>query len=110
MSERELEEVLSNWLRQANSHEGDLLPKGIEPAKWVAKQFLLWWREHAVASAIGDAELATARLREELTQAGGFNNPHLGEAMHELIHLSDALAEIKELLGLKGDDIAETNQ
>lgn len=110
MGEHELEEVLTNWLRQANSIEGELLPKGIEPAKWVAKQFLLWWRDHAVASAVGDAELATVRVREELAQVGGFNNPQLGEAMHELIHLSDALAEIKELLGFKSDDTAETNQ
>jgi hypothetical protein len=110
MSERELEEVLSNWIRQAISSEGELLPKGIEPAKWIAKQFLAWWREQAVASAVGDAELATARVREELTQAGGFDNPQLGEAMHELIHLSDALAEIRGWLGFDSDDLAGTDQ
>ena len=103
MSEREIEEVLSNWIQQAISAEGELLPKGIAPSKWVAKQFLAWWREQAVASAIGDAELAAARVREELTQAGGFDNPQLGEAMHELIHLADALSEIEGCLGISDE-------
>ncbi len=106
MSEHEMEQVLSNWIRQATSPEGELLPKGIEPAKWVTKQFLGWWHDQAVASAVGDAELAAERVRAELVQLGGFSNAELGEAMHELIHLTDALGEIKQCLGLKSDNDA----
>jgi hypothetical protein len=33
-----------------------------------------------------------------LERIGGWENPELGEAMHELTHLSDALAELRETL------------
>lgn len=99
MSE-EIEEVLSNWIREAMASEGELLPKGIEPAKWVTKQFLGWWRDNALASAIDDAEGAAEAVRHELTKLGEINNAELYETMHELIHLTDALNEIKRCLGL----------
>ena len=45
------------------------------------------------------AVIATQKIRSELEQLGGWSNPQLGEAMHELIHLSDALAELRAALG-----------
>jgi hypothetical protein len=53
---------------------------------------------------LGDAALATQTIRSELERLGGWNNPQLGEAMHELIHLSDALAALETGLGLTSDD------
>jgi hypothetical protein len=38
-----------------------------------------------------------------LERLGGWNNTELGEAMHELIHLKDALDELRTALGLMGD-------
>jgi len=100
MADDSIKRVLSNWIRQAISGEGQLLPAGVDPASWVATQFLGWWRDSAVNGAIGDAELASEAIRSELERLGGFGNSDLGEAMHELIHLTDALNELKQLLGI----------
>jgi hypothetical protein len=108
MPENQIEQVLSNWIREAMSPEGELLPMGIEPAAWVAKRFLEWWQDKAVASAVEDAECAMESIRDELTRLGGFDNPELGESMHELTHLTDAIGEIKHYLGLAIDDDAST--
>ena len=108
MSQTEVEEVLSNWIREALSGEGELLPNGIEPARWVAKNFLRWWQAQGVDPWIEDAEGAACRLRRELESLGGFNNPDLGEAMHAVIHLDDALADIRRALGMIKEE--ETNK
>jgi hypothetical protein len=46
----------------------------------------------------------TEEVRAELERLGGWDNPESGEKMHELIHLSDALSEIRETLGPPNDD------
>ena len=90
MPTSEIEEVLANWISQATSPPGQLV-EGLDPSRWVARQFLKWWRSEGVERPLGDAGLAMQGIRTELERLGGWNNPQLGEAMHELIHLSDAL-------------------
>jgi hypothetical protein len=98
----ELEQVLSNWISQAISPPGQLA-EGLDPAKWVAQQFLKWWQSNEVERPLNDAALAMNGIRCEMERMGGWNNAELGEAMHELIHLKDALDELRVGLGLKGD-------
>jgi hypothetical protein len=99
MPASELEQVLSNWIRQAISPPGQLAP-GIEPAQWVAQRFLEWWRSEEVESLLNDADLAVSNLRSELERLGGWGNPQLGEEMHELVHLQEAHAGLRAALGL----------
>jgi hypothetical protein len=103
MSTGDIEQVLSNLIRQATSGLGQL-DEELDPSKWVARQFLAWWQSRGVEQPLADARLATQRIRAELERLGGWNNSQFGEAMHELIHLSDALAEIRGTLGLTIDD------
>ena len=42
--------------------------------------------------------LPTDRVRAELDRLGGWKNPELGDAMHELIHIDDAVNGLKGLL------------
>jgi len=98
MVSNEVEQVLSNWIRQATSQPGQLA-EGLDPAKWIAHRFLKWWRTDSVEQPLAEAGLAAQRIRSELERLGGWSNPQLGEAMHELIHLSDAIAELRAALG-----------
>jgi len=91
----DIEQVLRNWLDQATSAEGRL-PEGADPAAWVAQHFAAWWHRQA-GDALGDAEAAAARLRGQLNDLG---YPELAEALHELTHVQDALAELRRQLGL----------
>jgi len=75
------------------------LEEGLDPSVWVARQFLNWWHNSGVGLRLGDAELATHRIRAELERLGGWNNPELGEVMHELTHLTEAIGEIRKILG-----------
>jgi hypothetical protein len=101
----EIEQVLSNWIKQATSPPGQLVD-GLDPATWVAQRFLAWWRTQSVERPLEGAELAAQSLRSELERLGGWGNPQLGEAMHELVHLRDALAELRAALGLTGNGFA----
>ncbi len=92
----ETETVLTNWLQQALSASGEL-PQGMTPAAWVAARFSEWWRNRA-SDTIGDAERATIAVREELMRLGGWEP--FGEALHELIHLQDALGDLRGLMRL----------
>lgn len=56
----ELEQVLANWIDQAVSGHGTLTP-GVNPAAWVAAQFLAWWRVQ-VAKQLETAEGAIGQL------------------------------------------------
>jgi hypothetical protein len=80
------------------------LSRGSEPSEWVAQQFLKWWQTHGVIQPWDDARGAAERIRSELERLGGWKNADLGEAMHELIHLDDAIGEIGETLGLTAAD------
>jgi X-X-X-Leu-X-X-Gly heptad repeat protein len=96
MAVSEIRQVLANWIEQANSGTGRL-SDGIDPSDWVAKQFTKWWQAQ-VDDPLGDAESAAHRLREELAR---INDPErLDEAMHELTHIQDALADLRNRLGL----------
>ena len=107
MDSDDLEQVLSNWIQQATSQPGQLA-EGIVPAKWIAHHFLQWWRTECVERPITDAGLAVQGIRSELERLGGWNNPQLGEAMHELIHLSDAIAQLRVVLGLTTEVSADS--
>ena len=96
MAKQEIEQVLTNWIAEANSPLGRL-PGGADPAEWVARRFLAWWQER-LERPLEDAEAAVASVRSDLNRLGGWENAQLGEAMHGLIHASDALAEIRALL------------
>jgi hypothetical protein len=102
VSTTDLEQVLSNWINQAISPSGRLA-EGQDPAKWVARQFLEWWQSNEVERPLNDAVLAMNGVHSELERLGGWNKTELGEAMHELIHLKDALDELRAALGLNGD-------
>jgi hypothetical protein len=96
MSTNELETVLENWIGQAISSIGNL-PEGTAPAAWVTERFSEWLRER-VAEALGAAELATSEINDNLLRRGGWES--FGEELHELIHLRDALADMRGVLGI----------
>jgi hypothetical protein len=95
----EVERVLANWIAQATAGPGELAP-GTDPASWVTQQFLRWWRVQ-VAEDLSAAESAVSAVRKEL---GGWSNPEFGEALHELIHASDALGALRSAFGVAGDE------
>ena len=98
MNRTEIERVLANWIAQAISGDGKLAD-GIDPAKWIAANFVSWW--HPVAeSSLSDADLAAHRIRDELTRLGGWKNNDLHGTLEELTHLTDALADLRSTLGL----------
>ena len=97
--------MLANWIAEAQSPLGRL-PDAVQPAQWVAQRFLRWWKER-VADEFAGAESAVAAVRAELDQLGGWSNPQLGEALHELTHATEALASLRPLLGLEE---AETDE
>jgi hypothetical protein len=98
----EVEQVLANWIAQAIAPPGELAP-GTDPAHWVAQQFLRWWQPQ-VADDIASAEAAVAEVRAALDRLGGWSNPQLGEALHELTHASDALAALRGAFGLCSEE------
>jgi hypothetical protein len=100
---REIEHVLTNWISQAATPPGEL-PPGTDPARWVAQRFLQWWRPQ-VSDELGAAEVAVAGARSELERLGGWSNPELGNALHELIHVSDALAALRTAFGDSTEDL-----
>jgi hypothetical protein len=96
MATDEIETVLTNWIEQALSPIGRL-PEGITAAAWVAAQFAAWWRDRA-RDAMGDADRAAFGVRAELMRLGGWQV--CGEALHEMIHLQDALGDLRGLMRL----------
>jgi hypothetical protein len=104
MIDDEIERVLANWIEQALSPPGNLAPE-VVPARWVASNFIRWWRKDGEAHLdewIGDAETSLARIREKLLQDAGWDKH--GEALHECIHLADALGSLRAaLIGKLGD-------
>ena len=104
MAANTLEQVLANWLAQAIGSE-DRLPQGTTVAVWVAQRTAEWLSTTA-SEVLADAEAAADRLRAALEQLGGWNNPQPLNAMDELTHVSDALADLRSNFGLqaKGHD------
>ncbi|SRR5260370_42516929 len=102
MTERgEIEQVLANWIAQVTGPPGQL-GANIDPAAWISHQFLNWWHPR-IEDALTDAERAVSGVRAELNRLGGWGNVQLAEALHELIHASDALADLRARLGLVED-------
>jgi len=97
MPASDIQTVLRNWIEQATSPVGQL-PESTDPAEWVGQQFVAWWREQA-SEELGAAFKAAHRLRTELNRVGKANE--LGEAMHELTHLQDALSDLERALGFQ---------
>jgi hypothetical protein len=93
----EIEQVLSNWIAQATKPPGRLVD-GVEPARWIAQQFLKWWQSQ-VRDELSDADRAMSAVRQELQRLGGSSNQELGEALQELTHATDALAGLRDILG-----------
>jgi hypothetical protein len=101
MRKSDIEEVLANWIKQATCPPGKLAD-GVDPAKWIAERFVAWWQSK-IEYCLADGELATARARAELQRLGGWENEQLGEALHELIHIGDALSDLRVALGLTNE-------
>jgi hypothetical protein len=40
----ELVQTLSNWLRQSQSPDGQLVPSGIDPIEWAVHRFIDTWK------------------------------------------------------------------
>jgi hypothetical protein len=98
MDTRDVEQVLANWINQATSPPGRLA-SGIDPAAWIAAQFLRWWQRQ-VADELDAADAAVTAARRELERLGGWSNLQLGEALHELVHAHDAVTALRSALGL----------
>src|SRR5262245_40284708 len=99
MGQSEIESVLANWIERALSPVGHL-PPGIDPAAWISCRFAEWWKVRAEGALI-DAERAASVIRSELMRSGGWEL--FGEALHEQIHLQDALANLRGILGFQTD-------
>ena len=99
MSRSDIEQVLRNWIDQAISR-GRTFPEETDRARWVADNFMTWWRKR-VDDSLGSAELAAHRLRDELNRLG--SPEEFDEALHELTHVQDALGDLRNDLGLPGD-------
>ena len=65
----DLQQALHNWLQQAHSPYGTLLPVGIDPNRWVVKQFINYWEKPA-RGAIRSLEKSLSRVRA-LCDTGG---------------------------------------
>lgn len=98
----EIRRVLANWIARTQPGEG-CLAEGVDPADWIATQFLKWWRSE-VEENLDDAEAAVSGAREALHALGGWPNGQLGEALHELTHADEALAGLREVLGFPADE------
>lgn len=95
----EVETVLANWIAQALAPSGRI--SGADtPAAWVAARFADWWTDR-VSGTIDDAERAASAVEEELMRLGGWES--FGEALHELIHLRDAIGDLRCLMGRRHD-------
>jgi hypothetical protein len=98
----EIEIVLTNWIRAALYPPGEL-PAGTDSAAWIASRFIEWWEKEgdpaSIKRALEDAESAALALKEELIHRGGWEV--YGNLLHEHIHLSEALVELRYFLGLK---------
>lgn len=103
MSKADIESVLRNWIDEAITSSGKL-GDGVDAAEWVAANFIAWWRQE-VGDSLGSAELAAHRLRDELKQHSG--RPEMYDALHELTHVQDSLGDLRNSLGLVGDDPAD---
>jgi hypothetical protein len=97
VNKSEAERVLANWIAEANSPLGKL-PAGESPEAWAARKFLTWWQEET-SQYLQQMESSLECLKAELERLGGWSNPELGEALHELTHILDSVGDLKRTLG-----------
>jgi len=100
----QIEQVITNWLREAHSSVGRL-GEGVDAAGWVAQRLVEWLKSQAqepLESAAGAAQA----VRKELDRLGGWNNKELGEALHEVTHIEDSLGDLRSILELEQRDSA----
>lgn len=96
MSRKDIERVLANWIREAQSPTGRLA-EGADPAVWAAERFIEWWRTE-VEELLDEGDNAVSRLRDGIS--GVLNWDEHGEALHELTHVQDAFGDLRQALGL----------
>ena len=96
MERPEFEQVLANWIAQVTTPPG-AFAAGIDPPQWVAQQILQWWHPR-VSDTLLDAESGVMSAWYSLEQLGGWSNHELGDALHELIHVRDALGTLRAML------------
>jgi len=77
MPTNEIKQVLSNWIKEATSQGGRFADE-FDTSKWIAQQFLKWWRTDQIERPLVDAGLAIQGIRSELERLGGWSNPQLG--------------------------------
>lgn len=99
MNNSEIEEVLSNWIRQAIEPPGKL-EEEIDPAQWIATKFLNWWKSN-VEESLDDADEALKRVRKELQRLGCLEKEEFDELIHELTHATDALSDVRSSMTIK---------
>lgn len=102
MNRKEVQQVLSNWIAEALSQEGKL-PSNVDPAAWIAERFLAWWQSQSDDELLA-LETALCGLGNELERLGGWQNPELSEALHELAHARDALSIMREASAIEEDE------
>jgi hypothetical protein len=99
MDRKEIERVLANWIAQAGAPSFASAAE-VTPEAWIAERFVDWFASQT-SDSLSDAEAAVSAIRSELMRLGGWNNPDLGETLHELAHVSDALSELHVALGVE---------
>ncbi len=95
MGASDIEHVLSNWIKEAQSLIGDI-GQDVDPAAWAAKKFIAWWRKE-VEEILNEGEGAVTRFREGVS--GVLNWEQHGNALHELIHVEEVFWELRGALG-----------
>ena len=96
MPKSEIEQVLENWIEEAQSPVGQIAD-GLSPAAFVAQNFVQWWRNRLDES-LGDVESALCNAREELNRLGGWQK--FGEALDEICRSQEGMADLRVALGL----------
>src|SRR5262245_24791784 len=98
MPTSEIETVLANWIEEALSPIGRI-SDGLSPAKFVARNFVQWWRAR-IEESLAELGSAMRSARDELDRRGGWQN--FGEAMEEIARSQEVLRDLQEIFGLAG--------
>jgi hypothetical protein len=91
----ELVQAMTNWLRQSQSAEGELLPAGIEPIEWAVRRFIDSWK--------GSARVAVESVERSIHRAIGLcdSGASLAEISKELeIARQELGVSLRDELGL----------
>ena len=95
MSASQIERVLANWIKEAQSPVGEI-GRDVDPAEWAAERFIAWWRKE-VEEILDEGEGAVTRFREGV--GGVLNWEQHGDALHELMHVEEAFWDLRAALG-----------